>query len=72
MGINKLLLQNQILLLLKMFTYDSRTTEFVILNAFSNILTKRRETEKTIAVVNKNKLKRYNIKWSCVEGVLKY
>lgn len=72
MGINKLLLQNQILLLLKMFTYDSRTTECVILNAFSNILTKRRETEKTIAVVNKNKLKRYNIKWSCVEGVLKY
>ena len=52
-----------ILLLFKKFVYDSRATACVILNTFIQKLTKTREIiKKTIAVTNKNKLKRYNVK----------
>lgn len=43
----------------------------VILNAFKQKLTKTREIGKTMPATSKNKFKRYNMKLSCVESVLK-
>ena len=61
----------QILLLFKTFLYDSRTTESVILNTFIHKVINTKEIDKTIGATNKNKLQRYNVKWSRVESVLK-
>ena len=68
----KLLLQNHVLLSFKKFISHSRRTVCVILNTFIHRLTKTRDIEKTIAASNNNKLKRYNTKWSCVEGILEF
>ena len=61
------LLQNHILLLFKLYIYNSRPSGILILNSLLAEIVKIMNIEKHLASSNQNKIIKYNKKWGKIE-----
>ena len=66
-----LLLQNRLLLTFKIYIYNSRRSESLILKSLIREITKVKNIEEKVSINNEKKHNMYKRKWQQVENVLK-
>ena len=62
------MIQNHILLLFKLYIYNSRKHGFLFFNNFLNEISKIKNLEKKVAADNWNKYERFRNKWHRIEN----